>query len=359
MDVCPVQALDMTRPQRPGVEGAGVFGTPFKWMMEYPVQVGECIGCGICVRECPTHVVLLDTVPVRRRSPRARARSIAARRARSGLAAAQRRHDANRSSRPASRRGAPPSSGVSANGPRTGRSGGRWSPTPAAIRSPRARKPAPPERTPGGMSGLIGQGRYDEAYAVAAEVNPFPSVCGWICTAPCESVCRRGTLDEPIAIRRLKRFAAEQGKLPAVPAPKSEAPAEGRDRRRRTGRNGRRVLPDPTRLRGDRLRGDACAGRHDGHRHPRIPAASRGPARRDRPDRRSGRGAEARQRDGPRLHAGRSGGQVRRRLPGDGRLSQPQARRPRRRPAGSSSRPRSSSSRSTSARSPPSGARSW
>ena len=59
--------------------------------------------------------------------------------------------------------------------------------------------------------GLIGAGRYDDAYAVAAEVNPFPSVCGWICTAPCEAVCRRGVLDEPIAIRTLKRFAAEHG----------------------------------------------------------------------------------------------------------------------------------------------------
>ena len=63
------------------------------------------------------------------------------------------------------------------------------------------------------------QGRYDDAYAVAAEVNPFPSVCGWICTAPCEAACRRGVLDEPIAIRTLKRFAAEHGKLPAVAAP--------------------------------------------------------------------------------------------------------------------------------------------
>ena len=67
--------------------------------------------------------------------------------------------------------------------------------------------------------GLIGARRYDEAYAVAAEVNPFPSVCGWICTAPCESVCRRGVLDEPIAIRTLKRFAAEHGQLPPVAAP--------------------------------------------------------------------------------------------------------------------------------------------
>ena len=67
--------------------------------------------------------------------------------------------------------------------------------------------------------GLIGAKRYDEAYAVAAEVNPFPSVCGWICTAPCESVCRRGVLDEPIAIRTLKRFAAEHGHLPPVDPP--------------------------------------------------------------------------------------------------------------------------------------------
>jgi len=43
--------------------------------------------------------------------------------------------------------------------------------------------------------GLVAGGRYDEAYAVAAEVNPFPSVCGWICTAPCEAACRRGVLD--------------------------------------------------------------------------------------------------------------------------------------------------------------------
>ena len=74
------------------------------------------------------------------------------------------------------------------------------------------------------MSGLIGAKRYDQAYAVAAEVNPFPSVCGWICTAPCESACRRGVLDEPIAIRTLKRFAAENGHLPPVDPPAVRRP---------------------------------------------------------------------------------------------------------------------------------------
>ena len=73
--------------------------------------------------------------------------------------------------------------------------------------------------TPAGTSASSAEGRYDEAYAVAAEVNPFPSVCGWICTAPCEVACRRGVLDEPIAIRTLKRFAAEHGHLP-TPGPR-------------------------------------------------------------------------------------------------------------------------------------------
>jgi NADH-quinone oxidoreductase subunit F len=58
---------------------------------------------------------------------------------------------------------------------------------------------------------LIAQGRYDEALQVAAEPNPFPAICGRVCTAPCEEVCRRGELDAPIAIRDLKRFATDHG----------------------------------------------------------------------------------------------------------------------------------------------------
>ena len=90
----------------------------------------------------------------------------------------------------------------------------------AARRRRPARSPARPERTPAATSGLVAEGRYDDAYAVAAEVNPFPSVCGWICTAPCEAACRRGVLDEPISIRTIKRFAAEHGHLPPVDPPK-------------------------------------------------------------------------------------------------------------------------------------------
>ena len=57
---------------------------------------------------------------------------------------------------------------------------------------------------------LIAEGRYREAYAVARRPNPLASICGRICAAPCETVCRRGELDAPIAIRALKRFVTER-----------------------------------------------------------------------------------------------------------------------------------------------------
>lgn len=57
---------------------------------------------------------------------------------------------------------------------------------------------------------LIEEGRYREAYHVARRPNPFASICGRICAAPCEPACRRGKLDEPIAIRALKRFVCER-----------------------------------------------------------------------------------------------------------------------------------------------------
>ncbi len=57
---------------------------------------------------------------------------------------------------------------------------------------------------------LIAEGRYREAYAVARRPNPLASICGRICAAPCETACRRGALDQPIAIRALKRFVTER-----------------------------------------------------------------------------------------------------------------------------------------------------
>ena len=57
---------------------------------------------------------------------------------------------------------------------------------------------------------LIGMGRYDEAISVIRKDNPFPWVCGLVCTRPCEFMCVRGRMDEPVAIKPLKAFAAER-----------------------------------------------------------------------------------------------------------------------------------------------------
>jgi NADH-quinone oxidoreductase subunit F len=55
----------------------------------------------------------------------------------------------------------------------------------------------------------IADGEYLEAVKTIWERNPFPAICGRICHHPCEGRCRRGELDEPVAIRALKRFAAD------------------------------------------------------------------------------------------------------------------------------------------------------
>jgi len=60
-----------------------------------------------------------------------------------------------------------------------------------------------------GYTALIAEGRFIDAYKLIRQENPFPSVCGRICTHPCESKCRRRTTDEAIAICDLKRFAAD------------------------------------------------------------------------------------------------------------------------------------------------------
>jgi NADPH-dependent glutamate synthase beta subunit-like oxidoreductase len=57
---------------------------------------------------------------------------------------------------------------------------------------------------------LIAEGRDEEAYLVARAPNPFASVCGRICAAPCEDACRRGSIDAPITIRALKRTVCER-----------------------------------------------------------------------------------------------------------------------------------------------------
>ena len=69
---------------------------------------------------------------------------------------------------------------------------------------------------------LISQKKYDAAYALIMEKLPFPGVLGRVCPHPCEGVCRRKDVDEAIAIRDLKRFAADQVDVDALPIPEIE-----------------------------------------------------------------------------------------------------------------------------------------
>jgi len=61
-----------------------------------------------------------------------------------------------------------------------------------------------------GYVNAIAEGRDEEAYRIARATNPFASICGRVCGAPCEANCRRGSLDEPVSIRALKRFVTSQ-----------------------------------------------------------------------------------------------------------------------------------------------------
>jgi formate dehydrogenase beta subunit len=56
----------------------------------------------------------------------------------------------------------------------------------------------------------IAEGKYEEAYIIARTPNPFASICGRVCAAPCEAKCRRGALDTAVSIRALKRFVCEK-----------------------------------------------------------------------------------------------------------------------------------------------------
>ena len=72
----------------------------------------------------------------------------------------------------------------------------------------------------------IARGEYEEAYQVIREANPFPSVCGRVCSHPCESQCKSGVSGTaPIAIRALKRFVTDRVD-PSVYKPRRAAPTD-------------------------------------------------------------------------------------------------------------------------------------
>ncbi len=69
-----------------------------------------------------------------------------------------------------------------------------------------------------GFVSLIGEKRFAEALRLHRERNPLAAICSRVCFHPCESKCRRSTLDEPLSIRALKRYMVDQEKELALPA---------------------------------------------------------------------------------------------------------------------------------------------
>jgi NADPH-dependent glutamate synthase beta subunit-like oxidoreductase len=72
------------------------------------------------------------------------------------------------------------------------------------------REGCPVRTDSGGYVQAIAEGRYEDAYIIARTPNPFASICGRVCAAPCEAKCRRGALDAAVSIRALKRFVCEK-----------------------------------------------------------------------------------------------------------------------------------------------------
>ncbi len=79
-----------------------------------------------------------------------------------------------------------------------------------------------------GYIALINEGKYREALELFKEAHPFPAICGRVCHHPCEGICTRGDVDEPIAIEYLHRFLAdvdlskEETYIPKIKDPRDE-----------------------------------------------------------------------------------------------------------------------------------------
>ena len=66
---------------------------------------------------------------------------------------------------------------------------------------------------------LIAQGEFKEAYKLIRETNPLPACVGRVCYAPCQDVCNRGEIDDPLCIRDLKRVPSDQWSIEELEVP--------------------------------------------------------------------------------------------------------------------------------------------
>ncbi len=215
MDLCPVRCLDMTRPQ--GLAGAPPSPIPFgaadePTMMATPVQIAICLGCQVCAQECPTQAITIETG----------VREVIFATPQGPINYPPEDEDGKvwyplqaYTSAVAEIPGEAPYGALMrwqvAHTTEAWQIWRTWlGEANQAIKAP-CQEACPVGTNAGLYVGLIAQGRYEEALAVAAEPNPFPVICGRVCTAPCEDACRRGEFEEPIAIRDLKRFASDHG----------------------------------------------------------------------------------------------------------------------------------------------------
>jgi len=53
-------------------------------------------------------------------------------------------------------------------------------------------------------------GKFKNAYAISRATNPFASICGKVCGAPCEKGCRRSDVDEAVVIRNIKGYLTDK-----------------------------------------------------------------------------------------------------------------------------------------------------
>ena len=75
--------------------------------------------------------------------------------------------------------------------------------------SPPCMEACPIHQNAAGYVALIADGRFEEAAKLIRKRNPLPFVCGRVCYHPCETACSRGKVDDPVAIRGLKRLAMD------------------------------------------------------------------------------------------------------------------------------------------------------
>jgi NADH-quinone oxidoreductase subunit F len=216
MDLCPVRCLDMTRPSGEGeIGGEHDMQSPIPgdfaqraWMMLVPVQVAQCVGCQVCVQECPTNAISIESsvkeLVYAKRGP---VSYLPPENGWQPLDAYTRANPEVPGETPWGEEHA----WHVAERQATWQSWRSWlGERKEDLRAP-CQAACPVGTNAGLYVSLIAEGRYDEALNVASEPNPFPAICGRVCTAPCEDACRRGEFDLPIAIRDLKRFATDHG----------------------------------------------------------------------------------------------------------------------------------------------------